>query len=104
MILLEAMQELKQNLPQSIITAQNFLDTLDLETQQQLIAAIYLGREHIHVSTLRNDVMPMNRDYVEHIHNDEYANIIYEKGLNIITYLNKLEECAKNSNFDLNKI
>ena len=105
MPLYAAIQSLKQNLPKSVSASQDFLDTLAPIVQEQLINAIYLGREHIHSSVLiDNGDIPINRTYVDHIGNDEYANIIYEKGSNVITYLDKLVECAKNSNFDLNDL
>jgi len=105
MPLYQAIKTLKENIPSSKESAQKFLDTIPLSVQQQLIAAIYLGREHIHSSQLRTDEdIEMSRSYTDHISQDEYANIIWEKGDNVITYLNKLEECASKSGFDLNTL
>lgn len=81
--------------------AQRFLDTLPPDVQAQLIAAVYIGREHIHSKTLRNDV-ELSRDYTKHIPNDEYARIIDEKGENIVVYLDALKSCAASSSFNLN--
>lgn len=105
MPLYQAMNALKANIPSSREAAQKFLDHLPLPVQQQLIAAIYLGREHIHSIQLRTDEdIEMSRSYTDHIGQDEYPNIIWEKGDNVITYLNKLEECANASGFDLNTL
>lgn len=105
MPLYHAINALKANIPSSREAAKKFLETLSPSVQQQLIAAIYLGREHIHSSKLRDDEdIEMNRSYTDHIGQDEYANILWEKGNNIITYLNKLDECAKASGFDLNTL
>ena len=83
--------------------AQSFLDTLSSEVQQQLISAIYLGREHIHSTELRKDI-EINRLYNDHITKDQYARVIHDKGENVTTYLNKLESCANASGFDLNNL
>lgn len=100
-----AINNLKQNFPNSESAAQMFLSTLAPKVQEQLINAIYLGREHIHVTTLLDDPnTPIDRTYVDHISNDEYARIVYEKRENAITYLDRLVLCAKNSNFDLNNL
>ena len=105
MPLYQAINSLKANLPSSRGAAQTFLNTLSPSVQQQLIAAIYLGREHIHSSKLREDEdIEMSRLYTDHIGQDEYADILWEKGDNVITYLNKLEECANASGFDLNTL
>ena len=105
MPLYQAMNTLKANLPSSREAAQKFLDTLSPIVQQQLIAAIYRGREHIHSIQLRTESdIEMSRSYIDHIGQYEYANILWEKGDNIITYLNKLEQCANASGFDLNTL
>ncbi|WP_153065927.1 hypothetical protein [Xanthomonas campestris] len=98
-----AMNELKSKIPSSVEGAQVFLDTLSPDVQEQLISAIYLGREHIHSTELRDDV-EISRSYTDHIGKNEYARILHEKGDNVITYLNKLESCAKASRFDLNTL
>jgi len=99
-----AMNSLKTNIPASVAAAQNFLSTLSPNVQAQLISAIYLGREHIHSSKLRNDEIEISRSYTDHIGQDEYAHLLYEKGENVIIYLNKLDACAKASGFDLNTL
>lgn len=95
-----AMNNLKASIPRSAEAAQVFLNTLSSNVQEQLISAIYLGREHINSIKLRDDV-EINRSYIDHVNKNEYAQIIYEKGDNVITYLDKLVECAKASGVDL---
>ena len=103
MSLSDAIGRLKNHLPQSKEEAQDFLDSIPEDVQTQLIAAIYIGREHIHCSELRKD-MEISRKYTDHISKSEYAEIINEKGVNIRTYLSKLEDCARVSGFDINKL
>lgn len=98
-----AMNNLKSSIPHSVADAQALLDTLPFDVQEQLISAVYLGREHIHNSNLRDDV-DIDRSYTDHISKDEYARILCEKGENLIIYLDKLEACAMASGFDLNKL
>ncbi len=98
-----AMNNLKSCIPLSVADAQAFLDTLPSDVQEQLISAVYLGREHIHCSSLRAD-MVINRSYTDHISKGDYARILHEKGQNLITYLDKLESCATASDFDLNTL
>lgn len=98
-----AIQNLKTSLPLSEQGAVNFLSGYDPKTQEQLINAIYLGREHIHSVQLREDV-DISCNYVRHISPDEYPQIIAEKGENSVKYLDKLEECSEASGFDLNSL
>ncbi|ARL96026.1 hypothetical protein [Burkholderia pseudomallei] len=103
MPLYQAIIDLKNSLPKSEDDAQRFLDTLPQIVQEQLIAGIYIGRDHLHATTLRSDE-PISRTVTDHIDSAEYARIVYEKGSNAVTYLDKLVECAKASNFDLNTL
>ena len=98
-----AINQLKTIIPATQASAQAFLSTLPRETQQQLICAIYVGREHIFVDTLRTDVT-INRTYTEHIDASEYARIIHEMEDNLFTYLDSLLRCASASGFDLNQL
>ena len=98
-----AITSLKSNVPTTQAEAEAFLDGLAADVQEQLIAAIYLGREHIHSAKLREDV-EMSRSYTDHIDKDEYPRILHEKGENVSTYLGKLEQCAEASGFDLNTL
>lgn len=98
-----AINSLQANIPRSVAEAQSFLDKLPSDIQEQLICAIYLGREHIHSSQLRDDI-EISRSYTDHVSQDEYARILHEKGSNVITYLKQLDVCAKASGFDLNTL
>ncbi|EKS9844567.1 hypothetical protein QDD82_005421 [Burkholderia cepacia] len=103
MSLYQAIADFKNALPKSEDDAQRFLDTLPPIVQEQLIAGIYIGRDHLHATSLRTDE-PVSRGVADLIDRNEYASILYEKGSNAVTYLNKLVECAKTSNFDLNTL
>lgn len=98
-----AITTLKSNPPATEAAAKTFLNTLPAETQDQLIAAVYLGREHIHCTELRDDV-EMSRSYTDHIDKEEYPRILHEKSESIPTYLSKLETCANASGFDLDQL
>lgn len=97
-----AIKDLMGNSIASKEEAQAFLDKFDLATQQQIIAAVYIGREHLHDTKLRE--MDVSVGYTDHINQREYANIVYEKAHVIPTYLSKLLECAENSGFDLRNL
>ncbi len=95
----------KLNAPRDEESAERFLANLSSLKREQLIAAIYLGREHIHCAELRSDSdIEISRSYTDHITNNEYARILYEKGDNAVAYLDKLVECAKASGFDLDAL
>lgn len=98
-----AIQNLKNIVPTSEAAAQQFLNTLPTNVQEQLICAIYLGRDHLHDTSLRADAT-LSRSATDHIDRAEYARIIHEKGSNAVTYLDKLVECAQASKFDLNSL
>lgn len=102
MSIYKAMHALKAKVPSSVEDARRFLALFPVSIQEQLIAAIYLGREHMHSRELRVDKdIEISCACTSHIRHDEYANIIWEKGVNVITYLDKIEECARASGFDL---
>lgn len=98
-----AIEALKTAAPNTETSAQQFLNTLPQTVQEQLIAAVYIGRDHLHATSLRTDE-EISRTATDHIDNAEYARIISDKGQSAITYLDKLVECAEASNFDLNKL
>ena len=103
MSIYQAIQNLKVSQPQSEQGAATFLSNYTPKVQEQLINAIYLGREHIHATKLRDDV-EISCKFVQHIPSEEYPRIIAEKGENTEKYLEKLEECANASKFDLNNL
>ncbi len=103
MTLCEAIDKLNQGVPSSVSGAQDFLNTLPLDVQQQLISAIYLGSDHMQSSKLRDD-LEISRSYTDHIGQDQYAEVLHKKRDVCLNYLNKLQACANASGFDLNKI
>ena len=98
-----AIASLKSEVPVTAAEAKAFLDSLTADVQEQLIAAVYLGREHIHSTALRQD-LKISRSYTDQIAKEDYPRILHEKGENVSTYLSKLEECATASGFDLNAL
>jgi hypothetical protein len=103
MPLYNAIRTLKQSVPMSEAQAQTFLNSLPLKIQEQIICAIYIGRDHIH-STVLSVEAEISVAATDHIPKENYSRIIYEKGTNIITYLDALELCANNSKFNLNNL
>jgi len=100
MSIYQLINDFKANPPRTEEAARKFLANASELEAQQLIAALYIGREHIHNQRLRSD-MSISRSYTDHISPDEYARILYEKGDNVIAYFDKLLSCAKASEFDL---
>lgn len=90
--------------PRTLADATAFLSKLTPEEQMHLIAAIYIGRDHLHCTEIRQDMMAnggLKRTSIDHISPNEYAQILFEKSGSLGVYLTKLRECAKASNFDL---
>lgn len=83
--------------------AEAMLSTYSDKVQAQLICAMYVGRDHLHSTKLKQSGSTYV-GYTDHISPDEYAGIIYEKNSNVATYLNKMLECSNNSGFDLNNL
>ena len=93
--------------PGSEQAVQYFLDQYSVPVQLQFVSALYHGRTHIHqteFSTESEDPRILGTENADHIPSNEYARLIWEKGNNVATYLNKFRECAKNSNFDINSL
>lgn len=86
------------------VSAQEFLNKLTSREQEQIIDAMYLGRDHIHYNKIREENLPINDNRLNHIPNEDFARILSEKGRNVNVYLKKIVECAKESNIDLNEI
>lgn len=102
MSIYQVMTNLISNYPTNQQEAQLFLDQLSPEMQQKLIAALYIGREHIHCSQLRTD-MGISCDYIAHIPQKDYAYVLSGKSAQSVeVYFNAIKECALVSDFDLN--
>ena len=69
----------------------------------QIIASIYIGRDHINATKWNEDKM-LSTAYIDHIHQTNYAQIIYEKNTALVNYLDSSEICATNEGFDLNSL
>lgn len=106
MSIYNVINSLKEITPLTLENAQKFLDEITALEREQLIAAIYLGREHIHCTELKNNDsdLELSRSYTDHIGRDEYARILHEKGKSINTYLDKLVSCAVVSKFNLDNL
>jgi hypothetical protein len=94
---------LKNLVPLNQSQADAFLVSLSGKEQKQIIAAIYIGRDHLHNQEI-SDGYAMDTGMVDHISNDEYGRIISEKNTAVKQYLDALTRCADNSGFDLNKL
>lgn len=80
---------------------QSFLDKYDAIVQLQFVSALYIGRNHIHLSRFREQPTILVAD---HINADEYARLIFEKGKNVNTYLEAFLRCAKEADYDINSL
>jgi uncharacterized protein RhaS with RHS repeats len=91
-----------QTPPQDLIQAQGLLAQYPLDAQTQLITAIYLGRDHIHNTEMRDDT-DWTRRAIDHIPVEDYAQIVYEKASSdsAKTYLQRLLLCSRASGYDL---
>ena len=97
-----AINQVMKKPPRSEVEAEIFLKSLEQKVQKQLINAIYLGRDHLHHTSMRADIDPTCAA-TDHIQPEEYALILWEKasGRAVVTYLGKLQECAAASQYDL---
>lgn len=103
MSLTDAINVLSSTRITTLPQAEAFVSTLEERTREQLLAAIYIGREHIHVYKLRDDV-EISREYTAHISTKDLPRIIWEKGAdNMSLYLGKFQDCAEASGFDINE-
>lgn len=83
--------------------AESILAKYSEDVQRQLINAMYVGRSNIHNKKLEEP----GENYAggaDHIEQNEFARILYEKNSNLKTYLQKVVECSKSSNFDLKSL
>lgn len=91
---------LRSTPPKSEAAAAEFLASLSPKQQRHLIAAVYLGRDHLHSNEMRKDV-DLTSAAIDHIPTDDYARILSEKSGSLDTYLGQLIACAAASKFDL---
>ena len=94
-----------QGPPRNLLQAEALLAQYPLDTQTQLITAIYLGRDHIHSTEMRGDA-DLTRRAIDHIPIENYARILYEMASSSVTttYLNSLLRCSDASGYDLSKM
>src|SRR5471030_3480928 len=99
----DAIDEFKRTKPFSLVSAQAFLDTLVPMVQEQFVAGIYIGKDHIHKSTL----IPgdeVSRFYIDHLPRDKYAEVLVKYGDEAIVHLDKMVQCAQASGFDIRNL
>ena len=101
MAIYKAINTLKTTAPLSQTKSEAFINSLDFTIQKQVIAAIYIGRDHIHSDNWNKDNM-LSTNYIDHIPKEDYAKIVHEKNSALINYLDSIERCANNEGFDLN--
>ncbi|OXS01214.1 hypothetical protein [Shewanella algae] len=99
----KAISYLKNSAPLSKPQALAFINSLSPKVQTQVIAAIYIGRDHLYADKWNQDIM-LSTDYIDHIPQQNFAQIVHEKNSALITYLQSIERCAKNEGFDLNNL
>lgn len=87
----------------SIDDVKHFLNRYPANVQQQFVSALYYGRDHLHQSNLI-DGSVISKQNIDHIENSKYGNLIFEKGSNVATYLQKFRECAAASNFNIDAL
>lgn len=80
-----------------------FLQRFSPDMQKIILAAVLLGRDHLHKEELRDDI-PMDTSNMHSLFFDEYPQKLYEIQSNIELYINSLIHCAENSNFNLENI
>ncbi|MBN5034651.1 hypothetical protein JY448_13495 [Stenotrophomonas maltophilia] len=83
--------------------AGRFLGNLTDEVQEQLIAGVFIGRDHIHAEKF-NPGAEISRTATDHIEKDAYPRILHEKATSLPLYLGSLKKCATNEGFDLNSL
>lgn len=94
---------LKNSVPLNQSQANGFLASLSEKEQEQVIAAIYIGRDHLRDQEITSGYK-MDRKMIGHISKAEYGRIIAEKNTAVKQYLDALTRCAKASGFDLDKL
>lgn len=100
MDILTAIDDTITNPPQTLEAAQYQLDRYSDKVQMQLIAALYLGGAHLDQNELRSDT-DWTRFAIDHIQQDEYADVLYKRRSVAPGYLKKLLALAKVAQYDL---
>ncbi|KAE8758441.1 hypothetical protein FSO04_18810 [Paraburkholderia madseniana] len=103
MTIYDAIDEFKRIRPFSLVPAQAFLDTLAPMVQEQLVAGIYIGKDHIHKSPLTPGE-EVSRFYTDHLPRDKYADVLAKHGNDAIIHLDKMVQCAEASGFDFGNL
>lgn len=95
----------------SVEAAQAFLDGYSVDDQAALISALYIGRDHIHDTIIRDDYVPAGwafdryfttgREAKWDIPPRDFARILYEKGTNLPTYFTRFTDCTRASKYQL---
>jgi len=99
----EAVDWLELNPPKTEEEARKFLSTFPESTQSQIIAAAYIGRDHIH-SKKFNVGATISKMATDHIDHASYPRILYQMEGNLPTYMQSLKRCASEQNFDITLI
>ncbi|QWZ84837.1 hypothetical protein [Aeromonas sp. FDAARGOS 1404] len=74
--------------------AQTFLDNYSVDDQLALISALHIGRSHNGLNKLMEDYQDTDRRLCDHIHEDEFARILYEKNTQLATYYQNFNTCG----------
>jgi hypothetical protein len=95
----------KQNIPfTNQAAAQGFLNQYGVDDQAALISALYIGRDHIHDSSIRADYVPSGMAFDRFfqtgdaskwlINPSDFARILYEKNTNASVYFDAFLRCV----------
>lgn len=82
---------------------ENFLQRYSPDMQKMILAAVFLGRYHLHKEELRDDI-PMDTSGMDGLTLAEYPQKLYQIRNNVGLHINSLLHCADNSNFNLENI
>lgn len=99
----QALNALLVNPNQTQASAQLLLNRYTPHQQQQIIAAIYIGRDHLDQNTWLPNYIVSSTAF-SHIPQSDFARIIEEKSMNMGMYMTTILNCAKSANFDLNNL
>lgn len=99
----EVIERLEHTQPKSVEEARGFLNSLSEEVQEQLIASIYIGKDHIHSQKFNHDA-EVSRLTTGHIEKEEYPAVLSKYASSLRLYFGSLKRCAGNESFDLTKL